>query len=322
MPSALLFFTNSRALGAVRAAAERSGFTVTPCATFSEADAALKAHTYNIAVIETPAPDSDGIRLLKRISDTASATFTAVYLPCRDFDTLLASASFGLCGCITDPEDENACAAIFASAAAKMPPVHTRELSQMLADRDDYVRRYVYTLSAPPASLAKMYTDAVAYVFDTADWADLYFSERELLKKANAIHDADTFSEAVLTFFDDYAALFPRTGDDRLTAVTEYILCNPESDLRLTSIAEKFYMNSTYLSTVFTAQAKMRFVDYIISVKLRRAAFLLKGARLKVTEIAERLGYKDMGYFSKIFKKQYGMTPTEYRTPDNYIYEI
>ena len=39
---------------------------------------------------------------------------------------------------------------------------------------------------------------------------------------------------------------------------------------------------------------------------------------MKITEIALRLDYKDVGYFSQLFKKQYGIVPSQYRLPDNY----
>ncbi|MBQ6554307.1 MAG: helix-turn-helix transcriptional regulator, partial [Firmicutes bacterium] len=95
-----------------------------------------------------------------------------------------------------------------------------------------------------------------------------------------------------------------------------------ESDLKQKSIAASLYMNSSYLSTVFTAHTQQRFVDYLTNVKLRRAAWLLRNTNLKVTDIAERLDYKDMGYFSRLFKKKYGITPSDYRIPDNYNYYI
>lgn len=101
-----------------------------------------------------------------------------------------------------------------------------------------------------------------------------------------------------------------------------YILNNPESDLKQKTIASKLYMNSSYLSTVFATQTGMRFVDYITTVRLKRAGWLLKNTEMKITEIALRLDYKDVGYFSQLFKKQYGIVPSQYRLPDNYNYQI
>lgn len=81
-----------------------------------------------------------------------------------------------------------------------------------------------------------------------------------------------------------------------------YILNNPESDLKQKTIASKLYMNSSYLSTVFATQTGMRFVDYITIVRLKRAGWLLKNTEMKITEIALRLDYKDVGYFRNFSK--------------------
>ena len=56
--------------------------------------------------------------------------------------------------------------------------------------------------------------------------------------------------------------------------------------------------------------------DYTTKVKLHRAMKLLNDNELKSYEIAERLGYSDE-YFGKLFKRHFGMTPTQYRIKDN-----
>ena len=109
---------------------------------------------------------------------------------------------------------------------------------------------------------------------------------------------------------------------EKIAKVTAYVLSSPEGDLRQTSVAESLYINSSYLSTVFTANINIRFVDYVNNVRLRRAAMLLVSTDLKIADIADRLEYRDISYFSKLFKKKFGMTPSLYRIPDNYNYQI
>ena len=123
-------------------------------------------------------------------------------------------------------------------------------------------------------------------------------------------------------FSSDFMELSPNVRNDRIISVILYILNNPESNIKQKEISEKFYMNSSYLSTIFTANTGQRFIDYITNVKLRRAAWLLRNTALKIVDIAEKLDYKDMGYFSRIFKKKYGVLPSDYRVPDSYIYFI
>lgn len=66
----------------------------------------------------------------------------------------------------------------------------------------------------------------------------------------------------------------------------------------------------------------MNFVDYINNVKMKWAAYLLTHTRLKIIEIAGALDYKDMGYFLKRFKAKYGITPSQYRIPESYEFQI
>jgi two-component system response regulator YesN len=66
----------------------------------------------------------------------------------------------------------------------------------------------------------------------------------------------------------------------------------------------------------------MRFVDYLTIVKMKRAGWLLRNTNMKIIDISSRLYYKDIGYFSRLFKKQYNTTPSEYRIPENYSFEI
>lgn len=316
-----------------------SGFRIAlKCASYEEAYRGITENNYDLAVIQTEAVDSDGIKLLKYIKNENLCTYTAIYMSAPNFDILRQAVIYGICDCFTEEYNETYYFELFARISAyknkKISTViYEAELKDMFINHDSGIYKYVYKMmdsikeavpdeGSADTLIRQVYINTVKYIFEKEEWIDLYFSENALLSEAEDRYGEKFFAEAILHLFDEYASLSLRVTDERLNEAIQYILNNPENDLRLKMISEKLYMNSSYLSTVFTAQAEMRFVDYIIMVKLKRAAFLLKTVSLKVTEIAERLGYKDMGYFSKIFKKQYGMTPTEYRTPDNYIYEI
>ena len=156
--------------------------------------------------------------------------------------------------------------------------------------------------------------DVARKAFDKNEWMELYFSFEEYTKTKDHVHE-------LVHLQKNYTELFPSSGGDEEKVIL-YILNNPESDIRLKTLAAKMYVNSSYLSTVFAARTGIRFVDYLTGVKLRRAAYLLTNSSLKVSEIAERLDYKDIGYFSRIFKSSYGMPPSEYRMPRDYIYMI
>ncbi len=67
-----------------------------------------------------------------------------------------------------------------------------------------------------------------------------------------------------------------------------------------------------YFRRIFTEKVGKSPIKYIISVKMNHACTLLKSNFFTVTEIAEKLGYRDIYYFSNSFKREYGVSPSEY----------
>jgi two-component system response regulator YesN len=55
------------------------------------------------------------------------------------------------------------------------------------------------------------------------------------------------------------------------------------------------------------------FINYVVNLKMNEAKKLLKNSSFKIYEISEKLGYKDVNYFSKNFKRIFNVTPSEYR---------
>jgi len=89
-----------------------------------------------------------------------------------------------------------------------------------------------------------------------------------------------------------------------------------EQDCRhatLNSIAEKVCMTPTYLSLIFKLNTGKTFIDHLTDVRIRKAKKLLKCTNLKNYEVSEQIGYHDSRYFSQVFKKKVGVSPSEYR---------
>ena len=93
----------------------------------------------------------------------------------------------------------------------------------------------------------------------------------------------------------------------------EYINENYAQDISLDKVAEEFYFNSSYFSSLFKNKTGINFSQYLLHVRLRKGKELLESTDYKVYEIAEMVGYKDSKYFNRVFKKEFGVTPDEYR---------
>lgn len=95
--------------------------------------------------------------------------------------------------------------------------------------------------------------------------------------------------------------------------VCDFIIKNIDHNLSLSMVADQLYMNKTYISESFKQKIGISFTEYATLVKMERAKVLMVKDDLKTYEVAEKLGYKDVEYFSKVFKKNIGLTPTEFR---------
>lgn len=85
------------------------------------------------------------------------------------------------------------------------------------------------------------------------------------------------------------------------------------SSLSIDMIAKSQLINQTYLRTMFKSEMNMTISDFITKVRMERAYQLIKENSLKLSAISEAVGYNDSSYFSKCFKKYYGVSPKKMR---------
>lgn len=84
-------------------------------------------------------------------------------------------------------------------------------------------------------------------------------------------------------------------------------------NLSVEKLSSELHVSPTYLSTIFKKEADMTFVNYLTSVRLDKAVKLLNTTDYKTYIIAEKVGYQESNYFSYVFKKKFGISPSKYR---------
>lgn len=95
--------------------------------------------------------------------------------------------------------------------------------------------------------------------------------------------------------------------------VCNCVLENIDSGISLSSVCNMIFMNKNHVSETFKQKVGVTFTEYLTVVKMERAKKLIVDGRLKNYEMAEMLGFKDIEYFSKLFKKYIGCSPTEFK---------
>lgn len=129
--------------------------------------------------------------------------------------------------------------------------------------------------------------------------------------------NANTLTESVLMYTLSYINTTENDASaedfDRFERILEYISAHfADASITLRKVADIFFYNEKYLSSLFVKKMGTKFTDYLNQLRIVRAVTLIKNHAKNVAEIAEKCGYHDPFYFSKVFKKQMGITPTAY----------
>lgn len=98
-----------------------------------------------------------------------------------------------------------------------------------------------------------------------------------------------------------------------LRKAVEYLQAHYFEQITLNEVAEHTFVSTYYISRMFKREMGKNFVDYLNEIRIEKAKELLKDVRFKTYEIAEKVGIPDAHYFSRMFKKYVGVTPTEFR---------
>ena len=86
-----------------------------------------------------------------------------------------------------------------------------------------------------------------------------------------------------------------------------------EWSISLSSVADQFDMNQTYLSELFKRETKTNFSNYLSQLRIEKAKDMLLNSTMSIAEISQEVGYNSLSYFIKTFKKYVDMTPGQFR---------
>lgn len=138
-----------------------------------------------------------------------------------------------------------------------------------------------------------------------------------IIKKAETLHN---LYRKLLAQIDELNHLIAKKGDkayadnNLMETAVDYIHKYYTQELTLQSVATHIHISRNYFSILFKKYIKQNFIDYVIDLRIKKAKELLVLTNLKVYEVAEKSGFNDVKYFSKLFKKVTGLSPGDYRT--------
>ncbi|MDR0886213.1 MAG: response regulator [Clostridiales Family XIII bacterium] len=135
------------------------------------------------------------------------------------------------------------------------------------------------------------------------------------ITKLNSCNYIDDFASLILDMIAKLELLINTGGkeDELLQQILSYINKNYNQGITLTSISKQFHFSSNYLSSFFSSKYNVTFSDYLNQIRIGKAKELLQNTEMNLSEICYEVGYNDPAYFSKMFKKLTGLSPSKFR---------
>lgn len=111
----------------------------------------------------------------------------------------------------------------------------------------------------------------------------------------------------------DYQSYFAKRENSIIVKAKQYAAQHLVENISLNDVAKYVCLSSAYFSTLFKSETGISFIKYLQRLRIDRAKKLLKESNMRIQDIAEEVGYRDLKFFNKIFLSETTVTPSEYR---------
>lgn len=175
----------------------------------------------------------------------------------------------------------------------------------------------------PISIIRDIYTGMINNLLDTLhkNFGKHFENKGEILnifKNLKFCSDKNDFKNLILSVFE---LVFEAIKDEKKEKSSHYVVdkivqqiqTGYGEDISLKMLAFKYNISPEYLSKIFKDSTGINFSEYLKTVRMEKAKSLLQQSKAKVMEIAMQVGYNDPSIFIKVFKKEFGISPNEYR---------
>lgn len=139
----------------------------------------------------------------------------------------------------------------------------------------------------------------------------LFFQDLQAITSANELC---SWSKTMLdTFMNDVADHKNQKNLQAIQKAAEYIRKNYRNKLTIDDIAQEVYLSPCYVSRIFKQGLGCTLMEYLTQIRVEEAKTLLKNPKYNIMQVAEESGFEDPGYFTRVFKKLEGITPSRYK---------
>lgn len=118
------------------------------------------------------------------------------------------------------------------------------------------------------------------------------------------------WAQIVLEYTDHVHRLSTHGHSKKMVAILEYISANIRTELSRSSIAEAFHISSSHLSQIFKEEMGISIIQYIQRQRIELAVYYFEMGETNISEVASMVGYTDSSYFTRVFRKVKGLSPS------------
>lgn len=118
---------------------------------------------------------------------------------------------------------------------------------------------------------------------------------------------------------DNIQSMHNNDQNQLIQQIYKYLNDNFSQPIGLTNVSEHVNRNPSYISRFIKQATGRKFSEILAELRLEKAKKLLRSSNLKITQIAEQVGYPNLQYFTRVFTRQMNMTPAEYRKITTYF---
>lgn len=201
-------------------------------------------------------------------------------------------------------------------------------LKQQSADSvSDLVKDFIFILRDSGLSPVRIRLEIAKFTFRVIDFLgsledSLSYDDlnrlSESLAAISGLGNMESVEDSLVSCLGEVSGIlkenrrtFPEKKINEIQAYLEKEYASP--DITVETMTSLFFISPSYLSKLFRQFMDKTFVEYLTGLRVSKACELLKTSDRKLFEISELVGYSDSRYFSSIFKKSTGMTPSQYR---------
>lgn len=290
----------------------------------------VEACVPDLVIADIEMPFVDGLELARRLNETRPA-LKILFLTCYDrFDYARKALQYGVDDYLLKPilpdELSRGLQSIREKLDARARDIHqsVASISALSVLRESFLKRL---RARDCEGIGQFLTDASRSV----EKKDLLCSSEAILKilldalEEHCQEAGIPFEKPEAANFDDLARLAMEKAcgcgegaqrqDELVRGVQNYIASHlGDPELTLSSIAQGVYMNPSYLSRVYNQATGECISTHIRDARLSRGLKLIENGAVNVECVAEEVGFRNAGYFSRCFKERYGVSPTDIMT--------